>query len=61
VLAGRSTVTNDIHEAGRYGGYPLQPLQQAMKTVASIGHLNEFRRNLNRVMKHLHLTPGSIR
>jgi UDP-3-O-[3-hydroxymyristoyl] glucosamine N-acyltransferase len=61
VLAGRSTVTNDIHEAGRYGGYPLQPLQQAMKTVASIGHLNEFRRNLNRVMKHLNLTPGSIR
>ena len=26
-----------------------------MKTAANIGHLNEIRRNLNRVMKHLHL------
>jgi UDP-3-O-[3-hydroxymyristoyl] glucosamine N-acyltransferase len=56
VLAGRSTVTNDISEAGPYGGYPLQPLKEAMKTIVSIGHLNEIRRNLNRVMKHLHLT-----
>ncbi|HWJ34414.1 MAG TPA: UDP-3-O-(3-hydroxymyristoyl)glucosamine N-acyltransferase [Steroidobacteraceae bacterium] len=58
VLAGRSTVTNDIHEAGRYGGYPLQPLKLAMKTVVSIGQLNELRRNLNRVMKHLRLAHG---
>jgi UDP-3-O-[3-hydroxymyristoyl] glucosamine N-acyltransferase len=56
VLAGRSTVTNDVPEAGQYGGYPLQPLKDAMKNIANIGHLNEFRRNLNRVMKHLHLT-----
>jgi UDP-3-O-[3-hydroxymyristoyl] glucosamine N-acyltransferase len=61
VLAGRSTVTNDIREAGRYGGYPLQPLKEAMKTVVSIGHLNEFRRNLNRVMKHLGLAPDAMR
>jgi len=57
ILAGRSTVTNDIPEPGRYGGYPLQPLKLAMKTVVSIGHLNELRRNLNRVMKHLRLSP----
>lgn len=61
VLAGRSTVTNDIHKAGRYGGYPLQPLKQAMKTMVSIGQLNELRRNLNRVMKHLRLVPETIR
>jgi UDP-3-O-[3-hydroxymyristoyl] glucosamine N-acyltransferase len=61
VLAGRSTVTNDIHEPGRYGGYPLQPLKQAMKTVVSIGQLNDLRRNLKRVMKHLRLAPDSIR
>ncbi|MGA2186919.1 MAG: UDP-3-O-(3-hydroxymyristoyl)glucosamine N-acyltransferase [Steroidobacteraceae bacterium] len=60
-LAGRSTVTNDIHQAGRYGGYPLQPLQQAMKTVVSIGQLNQLRRNLNRVMKHLRLGPETLR
>lgn len=61
ILAGRSTVTNDIREAGRYGGYPLQPLTQAMKTVVSIGHLNDLRRNLSRVMKHLRLAPASAR
>jgi len=55
VLAGRSSVTCDVPDAGAYGGYPLQPLKEAMKTVVSIGHLNEIRRNLNRVMKHLRL------
>jgi UDP-3-O-[3-hydroxymyristoyl] glucosamine N-acyltransferase len=56
VLSGRSSVTNDVPLAGHYAGYPLQPLKQAMKTAVNIGHLNEIRRNLNRVMKHLNLT-----
>lgn len=56
VLAGRSTVTNDIREPGYYGGYPLQPLRNALKTLASLGGLNEMRRNLNRVMQHLQLS-----
>ena len=55
VLAGRSSVTCDVPEAGAYGGYPLQPLKEAMKTIVNIGHLNEIRRNLNRVMKQLRL------
>jgi UDP-3-O-[3-hydroxymyristoyl] glucosamine N-acyltransferase len=59
ILAGRSTVTNDVREPGSYGGYPLQPLKQAMKTVVSIGQLDDLRRNLHRVMKHLGL--GRIR
>jgi UDP-3-O-[3-hydroxymyristoyl] glucosamine N-acyltransferase len=58
VLAGRSSVTNDVPEAGAYGGYPLQPLKEAMKTAVSIGHLNEIRRNLKRVMKHLRLSEN---
>jgi UDP-3-O-[3-hydroxymyristoyl] glucosamine N-acyltransferase len=55
ILAGRSSVTCNVPEAGSYGGYPLQPLKEAMKTAVSIGHLNEIRKNLTRVMKHLHL------
>jgi UDP-3-O-[3-hydroxymyristoyl] glucosamine N-acyltransferase len=55
VLSGRSSVTNDIPNAGAYGGYPLQPLKEALRTAVSLGHLNEIRRNLKRVMKHLHL------
>src|ERR1700689_1710002 len=58
-LSGRSSVTNDIPNAGAYGGYPLQPLKEALKTAVSIGHLNEIRRNLKRVMKHLHLSENS--
>jgi UDP-3-O-[3-hydroxymyristoyl] glucosamine N-acyltransferase len=50
-LAGRSTVTADITEPGHYGGYPLQPLRDALKTIANIGHLTEIRRNLAKVMK----------
>ena len=55
VLAGRSTVTNDITESGQYGGYPLQPLKDALKTLVSLGQLNDIRRNLNKVMKQLGL------
>jgi UDP-3-O-[3-hydroxymyristoyl] glucosamine N-acyltransferase len=55
VLAGRSSVTCDVPEAGSYGGYPLQPLKEALKTSVSMRHLNDIRRNLHRVMKHLHL------
>ena len=55
MLAGRSSVTNDVPDAGAYGGYPLQPLKEAMKTAVSLGQLNEMRRNLRRVMRHLHL------
>ncbi|HEX3915287.1 MAG TPA: UDP-3-O-(3-hydroxymyristoyl)glucosamine N-acyltransferase [Steroidobacteraceae bacterium] len=58
VLSGRSSVTNDVPNAGAYGGYPLQPLKEALRTAVSIGHLNEIRRNLKRVMKHLHLSEN---
>jgi UDP-3-O-[3-hydroxymyristoyl] glucosamine N-acyltransferase len=54
-LSGRSSVTCDVPAAGSYGGYPLQPLKEAMRTAVNISHLNDIRRNLNRVMKHLHL------
>jgi UDP-3-O-[3-hydroxymyristoyl] glucosamine N-acyltransferase len=54
-LAGRSTVTADITEPGHYGGYPLQPLKDAMRTLAALGQLTELRRQLNRVLRHLQL------
>ena len=61
VLSGRSSVTSDVPAAGSYGGYPLQPLKEAMKTAVNIGHLNDIRKNLHRVMRHLnllHKTPA---
>jgi UDP-3-O-[3-hydroxymyristoyl] glucosamine N-acyltransferase len=58
VLSGRSSVTSDVPAAGAYGGYPLQPLKEALRTAVNIGHLNEIRRNLKRVMRHLHLSES---
>jgi UDP-3-O-[3-hydroxymyristoyl] glucosamine N-acyltransferase len=55
VLAGRSTVTSDVPQPGHYGGYPLQPLKEAMRTLAALGHVSGMRRSLNRVMRHLQL------
>jgi UDP-3-O-[3-hydroxymyristoyl] glucosamine N-acyltransferase len=59
-LQGRSSVTNDVPESGAYGGYPLQPLKEAMKTAVNLANLNEIRKNLQRVMKHLRLTDKCV-
>ena len=59
VLAGRSTVTADIPQAGHYGGYPLQPLKDAMRTLAALGQLTTLRRNVNRMLKALQLPDHS--
>jgi UDP-3-O-[3-hydroxymyristoyl] glucosamine N-acyltransferase len=59
VLAGRSTVTADIPEPGHYGGYPLQPLKDAMRTLAALGQLTTLRRNVNRMLKALQLPETS--
>lgn len=54
-LQGRSNVTKSITRPGAYGGYPLQPLQDALRTAVNIGNLSKMRRDLKRVMKHLKL------
>jgi UDP-3-O-[3-hydroxymyristoyl] glucosamine N-acyltransferase len=59
VLAGRSTVTADIPAPGHYGGYPLQPLKDAMRTLAALGQLTSLRRNVNRMLKALQLPEQS--
>ena len=51
ILAGRSTITNNVTEAGQYGGYPLQPLREALKTLVTIGQLNDMRKSLNGLIK----------
>ncbi len=60
VLAGRSTVTNNITHGGAYGGYPLQPLKDALKTTVNIGHLTRLRRDLRKVMSRLVLDTEEL-
>jgi len=55
ILAGRSTVTNDVTEPGQYGGYPLQPLKDAMKTISSLVHIYDLRKKVQNILKHLEI------
>ncbi|KYG64422.1 UDP glucosamine N-acyltransferase [Bdellovibrio bacteriovorus] len=55
ILAGRAGVTNDVTKPGAYGGYPLEPLRDSLKTLANKVHLTRIRKDLSRVMKHLGL------
>lgn len=55
MVAGRGAVTNDITTSGQYGGYPLEPLRDAMKTIANIGQLTRIRKDVAKVIKHLGL------
>jgi len=57
ILAGRSTVTNDVKEPGLYGGYPLQPLREALKTLVSLGKLNVMRKQLAGLLSHPEREP----
>jgi UDP-3-O-[3-hydroxymyristoyl] glucosamine N-acyltransferase len=54
-LAGRSTVTKSITRPGAYGGYPLQPLQDSLRTIVNLGNLSKLRRDMRRVTQHLGL------
>jgi len=57
VLGGGSIVTNDIKTPGIYAGYPIEPLRENMKTLASLGNGNllKMRKQLSKIIKHLGL------
>jgi UDP-3-O-[3-hydroxymyristoyl] glucosamine N-acyltransferase len=50
-IGGLSGVTNDINEPGLYGGYPIQPLKDYLRTTATMVHLVEMRKNINDLLK----------
>lgn len=54
-LAGFTAVTKGIEQAGPYGGNPMMPLQQHIKTKVALTHLIEMRATLKKVTKHLGL------
>lgn len=55
IIAGRSTITNDIKEGGQYGGYPVESFRDHLKTVASLPSLPKLRKQVSKIMKHLNL------
>ncbi|MEK2687814.1 UDP-3-O-(3-hydroxymyristoyl)glucosamine N-acyltransferase [Bdellovibrio sp. GT3] len=55
IVAGRSGVTSDLLQPGAYGGYPIEPLRESLKTLANLSQLTRIRKELARVVKHLGL------
>lgn len=43
ILGGKAVVTKDIKESGAYTGYPLEPIKDGLKTVASLPAVKELR------------------
>lgn len=54
-LAGASVVTSDIDKPGAWGGNPVQPMQDYLKTRSISGQLPKMRKQLNKIIKHLGL------
>jgi UDP-3-O-[3-hydroxymyristoyl] glucosamine N-acyltransferase len=50
-VGGMSGVTKSITEPGQYGGFPLQKLQDYLKTKAAIAKLPELRAQLKSLLK----------
>lgn len=57
-VAGLSGISNDITQPGAYGGYPLQPLKEHLKSTASIAVLPQLRKDIARIIRHLGLNDS---
>lgn len=53
MLGGRSGVSKNITEPGSYTGYPLQKVQDSLKTTQNIRNLTEMRKRLHRLEKEI--------
>lgn len=54
-FAGLSGISKSVEKKGRYGGYPLQPIQDALKTSASLAQLPKMRKQLTQILNKLGL------
>lgn len=57
VLGGRATVTSDITKPGAYAGFPLEPMKEALKTLANLRELTRLRKDVAALRRHLKLDP----
>lgn len=56
-FAGASAVLKDIDEpGGQFGGHPLQPVRDYLKSYASIAQLPQIRKDVARIMRKLGMT-----
>jgi UDP-3-O-[3-hydroxymyristoyl] glucosamine N-acyltransferase len=56
-FAALSSIFKDVNEPGKaFGGHPLQPVNEYLKSYASIAHLPVIRKNVARIMRKLGMT-----
>ena len=56
-FAARTSIFKDINEPGKaFGGHPIQPVNEYLKSYASIPHLPSIRKNVARIMRKLGMT-----
>jgi UDP-3-O-[3-hydroxymyristoyl] glucosamine N-acyltransferase len=49
-----TSIFKDIDQPGKaFGGYPLQPVNDYLKSYATIAHLPSIRKNVARIMRKL--------
>ena len=54
-VAGLSGVHNSLTEPGQYGGFPIQPVRDALRSGMSLAHLPKIRKDVSKIMRHLAL------
>ncbi len=54
-LAGLTGVQSDISESGQYGGFPYQPVRDAMRSGAALAFLPKIKKDVSKILKHLGL------
>jgi UDP-3-O-[3-hydroxymyristoyl] glucosamine N-acyltransferase len=52
-VAGLSGVHGPITEPGQYGGFPIQPVKDAMRSSMSLAYLPQIRKDVAKILKHL--------
>ncbi len=52
-VAARSGITSSIAKPGAYGGFPVIPLKDHLKSATSLAHLPTLRKQVNRILRHL--------
>ncbi len=55
ILSARAGVTQSIEQSGIYGGFPLEPHKESLKTHVSIPQIKNLRKQVTKILKHLNL------
>jgi UDP-3-O-[3-hydroxymyristoyl] glucosamine N-acyltransferase len=58
-LAGRTGITGSIEAPGAYGGFPVQPIKDYLKTMNNLKQITAMRKSLKMVLDHLGLKESS--